>query len=224
MDSSLSFPHLLLLRFKTAIKGFIDFIRSLKFYKNPEFRKADLALLGAYFGANPYKLSRKFLQSKGEKIIYAYGETPLTTLEKITNICGLTKDDTIFELGCGRGRTCFWLAHILRAKVIGIDFVPTFIEKANAVNQAQNLQFLCEDFLKSDLSKATVVYLHGSCMPDEDIEKLNRKLIRLRKGLKVITVSFSMSDYDSADHWEEQKVFVADFSWGSTEVYFQILK
>lgn len=222
MEFSNSFPYLLFLRVKTSIKGFFNYLRELKFYKNREFRKADLALMRAYFGVNPYTLCRRYLEKQQETIIHAYGETPLTTLEKIVAIAELNSKDTIFELGCGRGRTCFWLSSFLQAQVIGIDYVPEFIHKANTVNHLKNLQFICEDFLKSDLSQATAIYLHASCMEDDLIRELNKKLITLKAGLKVISVSFPLTDYDTGGHWDLQNVFPANFSWGKTEVYIQV--
>lgn len=226
MDSSNNILYLCYLRFKTFIKNSFDFFETVwRFYPNKTFRRVDLALLRSYFASNPYVFSRRYLESQGESEVYAYGETPLSSLQKIVELCELSENDRIFELGCGRGRTCFWLALILRAKkVVGIDFVPEFIEKANAVNNVENLTFLCEDFLLSDLSQATVVYLHGSCMKDSDIVKLNQKLIGLKRGLKVITTSFSMVEYDNANRWTVGKVFSAEFSWGSADVYLQILK
>lgn len=222
MDSSIK---LYFLKFKTSLKGFWDYIRTVfRFYSYTEFRKADLALLKSYIGVNPYRLSRKFLEESKAKEIYAYGETPLISLEKIVNACGIKSKDTVYELGCGRGRTCFWLALVLKAKVVGIDFVPKFIEKAQEIGKrVPHLKFRSENFLKSDLHKATVIYLHGSCMEDADIERLNFKLIRLKKGLKVITVSFALSDYDVEGNWEVLKVFPAEFSWGTADVYLQKL-
>jgi SAM-dependent methyltransferase len=228
MDFTNNYLYLLALRINTKTKKALDYIRSsFRFYSNPAFKKADLALLKAYIGVNAYALSRLYLEEKGESTIYAYGETPIMTLERICKRCRLASSDTIFELGCGRGRACFWLALVLKAKVIGIDFVPEFIEKAEKVRKEENLkrlQFLSEDFLDSNLSQATVIYLHGSCMKDEDIERLNQKLVQLKSGLKVITVSFSMQEYDRGDHWDVHDVFQENFSWGSTDVYLQILK
>jgi SAM-dependent methyltransferase len=224
MDSSTNIFYLCYLRFKTFFKNSLDFFLTVwKFYPNAAFRRADLSLLRSYIGANPYVFSRRFLERSGESNVYAYGETPLNSLQKIVETCELSEDDCIFELGCGRGRTCFWLALVFKAKkVVGIDFVPEFIEKAKAVKTG--VEFLCEDFLKSDLTGATVIYLHGSCMKDEDIVKLNKKLIRLKPRLKVITTSFSMAEYDEGNHWEVQKIFTGEFSWGSADVYLQTLK
>jgi SAM-dependent methyltransferase len=227
MASSTNLFFLYLLRFKTLFLSWIDYIYSVfHYYSNPSYRKADLELVSAYLVRNPYTLSRKFLEEKGTAQIHAYGETPIMTLQKIVKECSITPQDTIYELGSGRGRACFWLRLVLGAKVFGIDFVPEFIEIAEKIRKSQkieNLKFRCEDFLKSDLHKATIIYLHGSCMEDLDIEKLNRHLIRLKRGLKVITVSFSMADYDEGNHWNVIKVFPAKMSWGSADVYLQIL-
>ncbi len=62
-------------------------------------------------------------------------ETPLTSLEVIARECQLSVRDVVFELGCGRGRTCFWLNQFIGCAVIGIDYVPAFIEKALKVKR-----------------------------------------------------------------------------------------
>ena len=209
-------------------KSLFDFFRTaFYYYGNKTFRKADLALLISYRGENPYRISRKFLQKRGEEEIYAYGETPPATMDKIAKECGISSHDTVIELGCGRGRTCFWLASILKAKVIGIDFVPEFIENAEKVRKKykiENLKLKCADFLKEDFKKGTVVYLHGTSMTDGEITLLADKLTRMKKGTRVITVSFPLTDYPLKEKWDLKKQFQANFTWGSTDVYLQILK
>lgn len=187
----------------------------------------DQALLRSYSKDNPYLISQHFLEKRGEVEIYAYGETPLSSMEKIAKECGLTKNDTVFELGCGRGRTCFWLALFLEAKVIGIDFVPPFIQKSKEVAKQFHLKnptFKCEDFLNSDLHKATAIYLNGTCLKDSDITRLATKFAQLTPGTKIITVSFKLIDYPLGDRFELKKTFKGKFSWGSADVYLQILK
>lgn len=220
-----SFIKLYFLKLKTSLIYIWDNIRTaLRYYSNKEFRKVDIALLKLYMGVNPYQLSRQFLEKKKAKDIYAYGETPLLSLEKIVRECNIQPKDTIYELGCGRGRACFWLALILKAKVVGIDYVPEFIEKAQIIGKrVPRLKFCLEDFLISDLQQATVIYLHGSCMEDTDIDQLNSKLIKLKKGLKVISVSFSLAEYDIEGNWEILKIFPVKFSWGQGDVYLQRL-
>ena len=102
--------------------------------------KIDLALLMSYLFQNPYKISKNFLIARHETEIYAYGETPLTSLEKIARSAKLTDRDVVLELGCGRGRTCFWLRSFIGCKVIGVDFIGTFIDKANQVKKKDKSQ------------------------------------------------------------------------------------
>lgn len=209
-------------------KNLFDFFRTaFLYYGNREFRKVDLALLWSYVGENPYILSRKFLQERGEEEVYAYGETPLASMDKIAKECGISAQDVVIELGCGRARTCFWLALVLKAKVIGIDFVPEFIEKAEKVRKkygVSGVKLKCGDFLKKGFKEGTVVYLHGTCMTDGEITLLSDKLTRMKKGTKVITVSFPLTDYPLAEKWDLQKQFQATFTWGTTDVYLQVLK
>lgn len=226
MDFSHSLPCLLALRCKSAWFNFLDYAKTvISFYSNPAYRRADLALLSSYLFINPYKLSRRFLEKRGSLSIYAYGETPIATLDRLAERAHIGPKDLVYELGCGRGRACFWLALIKQARVIGIDFIPEFIEKAEEVRKQEsigNLEFRCEDFLNSDLKEATFIYLHGSCMEDGDILKLNQRLIGLKKEIRVLTVSFSMKEYDEA-HWIVTDVFVERMSWGLAEVFLQTL-
>ncbi len=43
-------------------------------------------------------------------------------MDVIARECGIQKEDVVFELGCGRGRTCFWLNTFIGCKVVGIGF------------------------------------------------------------------------------------------------------
>jgi len=54
-----------------------------KYYKNIKFAFADSFLLIFSFFYNPYRTSRKFLKKKEKKDLHMYGETPVSTFEKI---------------------------------------------------------------------------------------------------------------------------------------------
>jgi SAM-dependent methyltransferase len=198
----------------------------LLYYSNSRFRRVDFALVCSYFFKNPYRLSRNYLEKRGAEEVHAYGETPLFTLEQIAKECGITAKDSVLELGCGRARTCFWLALVLKAKTIGIDFVPEFIHKAEKIRERyhiENLKLIESDFLKEPLPHTSVVYLHGSIMTEEEIVLLNQQLAHFPKGTKVITVSFPLKDYPGGKKFRLLKSFSAHFSWGKAEVYCQEL-
>lgn len=204
----------------------MEYLQSVwRYYGHRSFRNVDLALVVNYFGANPYYIARCFAELQGDKDLYTYGETPLTVLEEISRRCGVTAADTVFELGCGRGRACFWLRTVLGCqRVIGVDNNPYFISMAQRIVRKfaiQDLEFRCEDMLHADLSGATVVYLYGSSFDADFVERLAAKIGKLPKGTKVITVSYPLGDYVKKPLFEKMDAFQTRFTWGEATVYYQ---
>lgn len=206
----------------------IEFFRtSVKYYTNRQFCKVDLFLLITYLFDNPFAISKRFLMRRGEKEIHTYGETPFSTMELITKECQIASKDTLFELGCGRGRTCFWLKAFIGCKVVGIDYIPEFIERANAVKakfKLEGVEFRHQDMINADLTGATVIYLYGTCLDDSVIEKLLEKFKTVPAGTKIITVSYPLTDYTQQPIFEVMKRFPARFTWGTGDVYLHIKK
>lgn len=196
----------------------------IRYYPHFNFAKIDTALLLSYLFSNPFRISKHFLAKKGEKEIYTYGETPLTTLDLIIRQCEITSRDVIFELGCGRGRTCFWLNQIIGSSVVGIDYVPAFIEKAQKIKDrfyVQNVSFRLEDLFQANLNGATVIYLYGTCFSAAYIDLLIENLSKLPKGTKIITVSYALNEFQPEAPFRIIKQFSAPFTWGETDVYLQ---
>ncbi len=208
MRSIGEFFELLYLRIKVALYNWKE-QRWVKrtFYHNPEFKKLDQALLSS---PNPYHIPKAF----------PYGETPLSTLKQIADRWHITASDYIIELGCGRGRGVFFLAHYTGATVKGIDWTPEFISYAKSV-AAQfphlSVSFSCKDMHRADLSSATVIYLYGTCLSDMSVETLSKRFCRLKPFTKIITVSEPLPQLIVQDK------SVGSFSWGKTDVYLQIV-
>lgn len=220
--------YLTWIKLKVIVINFIEFMRVIfHYYGELKFLKIDLKLIISYFFNNPYQVSKQFLSSKRSKNLYAYGETPLTTLELIAKECQLSVRDTVFELGCGRGRTCFWLHHFIGCQVVGIDYVPQFIERANEVKalfHLSGIEFRLENFLETNFSRATIIYLYGSCYSTSFIKQLVSHLETLPLGTKVVTVSYPLTNYQKKPSFKLLKQFPAKFTWGVAEVYLQIKK
>lgn len=181
------------------------------FYKSPKFALIDLAFGLIALFINPYRTCRKFLQKKGEKNIYAYGETPYATYERIALQCGIGPNDTWLELGSGRGKGCFWLSHFTGCKVIGIEWIGQFVFFAKLFQKLfimNGIEFQRGDIQKSDLDqatiKATVIYLYG-LWPN----------LEIRKGVKVITTGEPMEGFRVI------KSFWVRFPWGRTTAFLQ---
>jgi len=213
-------------RIRNYFVGLKEFFKTaFLYYGKGSFMKADLFLLLTYLFNSPYRISKRFLQEKGAENVYAYGETPINTMETIVKECGITKDDHIFELGSGRGRVSFWLSTVLGAQVVGIDNVPEFIERAEKIRKRlklNNIHFIEGDMLKTPLVGGTVFYLFGSTYDDEFMQKLTERFEKLKKGTRFVTISFPLEAYGSAGSFEILKRFPVTFPWGTTDAYYQV--
>lgn len=196
------------------------------YYVDPEFEKIDKDLLTAYIFKNPYTISKNYLKKHQEEQIHTYGETPLKTYEKIAKESGLKPSDTFLELGSGRGRGALFLHHFYRCNVIGIERIPQFVKLSRHLAQKHHLEkasFICADMHEANLPKAQVIYLYGSCLKDQEISSLVKRLKTFPKETKIITISYPLTDYDeNAFHIE--KSFSVSFPWGETDAYLQTLK
>jgi phospholipid N-methyltransferase len=218
---------LLGVNFRVALRNSVEYIRvMIHYYSCWNFCKADLALRLMYLFHNPFSISKRFLLKRGEKQIYAYGETPLTSLEIIAKVSGIGPRDTLFELGSGRGLAAFWLNSFIGCKVVGIEYVPEFVEHANRIKnrlKINGVQFRLQDMLKADLTGASVCYLYGTCLDEHAIKQLIEKFKRLPKGTKIITVSYPLSDYSSSPHFLLMKRFSVPFTWGEGDLFVQVI-
>ncbi len=219
MNQLKQYPSLLWTRLVVAKQNFIDFLlTATTYYFRWDFAKIDLFLLAKYFWKNPYRIASRYLQERGEDDVYTYGETPLTTMHLIVEKSGITKDDSVLELGCGRGRTCFWLREVIGCSVIGIEQVPIFVKIANEVKEKfhiERLEFLQGDYFTLDWGTPSVIYLYGSTLSDEEINTIAKKIKLLPSGTKVISVSFPIPGLMLS------RRFQLPFTWGEADVYVQ---
>jgi len=208
-------------------RNFVEYVRVVfNYYQKFSFAKVDFSLLLLYLFQNPFRIAKKFLLQRGEQDVYLYGETPLTTMEQIATDCAIKKQDTVFELGCGRGRCCFWLNAFVGCDVVGIEYVPLFIERAKKIKNlfnVQGLEFRDADMLETSFEGATFFYLYGTCYDTEFIEKLIEKFQKCPAGTKIVIVSYTLSEYCDDTIFTLVKQFPAGFTWGQADIYLQIL-
>lgn len=194
----------------------LEHIRSLRYMTNVPFLKASFRLWLFYLFCNPYRYCRKFLEQKGAKEVYAYGETPLSTMEKIAGKAKLSPSDVVIELGSGRGKTSLWLAAFTGSKVIGVEWIERFVDKANqAASHLPNARFIHTDVLNAPFEQASFVYLYASSWSDELIESLQERMQKLPKDAKIVSISFPLPDYPILEE------FSVSFPWGTTSAYLQ---
>lgn len=194
------------------------------YYRDPDFHSIDRSLLKRYILRSPYRISKRYLKHKREEDLYTYGETPLFTFEKMAKAAGITPLDRVLELGCGRGRGVFFLAHFYNCNVVGIERIPQFVKLASHVadrHQIENVTFKCADMFKMDWPEVSVIYLYGTCLRDSEIKGVIKKLKTFPKGTRILSVSYSLIEYDKDEAFKLEKRFPVSFPWGETEAFLQ---
>lgn len=123
--------------------------------------------------------------------------TPHEVVAEMLKMARVTKDDTVYDLGCGDGRILITAAREYGARGVGVDIDPMRIRESteNAVKAGVTgrVKFLQQDLFEINLSEATVVTLY--LLVDLNV-RLRPKLFReLRPGTRVLSHEFGMEDW-----------------------------
>ena len=145
--------------------------------------------------------------------------TPPEIVEQMLKVAKVTKEDVVYDLGCGDGRIVIAAARRYGARGVCIDIEPERVREARAnaekAGVAGRIEFLTQDLFESDLRGATVVTLF--LMQSLNL-RLRPKLLReLKPGARVVSQAFDMGDWKPT-----KKVEVNDGgTWGT--VYFWVI-
>lgn len=184
-----------------------------RFYSRQRFRAIDQFLLEQYREKSPYAISKAFLQKRGALDLYLYGETPLTTLYEMADNFQLTENDILIELGAGRCRGAFFLAEVFGCSIIAIEQVPHFAKIARSIF-CPRVRIVEGNFFEVDVSQGTAIYLYGSALSDEEVERIADRFQKIPSSLKVFTVSYPLPGFHIV------KQITGRFPWGKTEIYW----
>jgi predicted RNA methylase len=130
--------------------------------------------------------------------------TPADVVDRMLVLAGVTKADTVLDLGCGDGRIPIRAAQKYGARGVGVDIDPKLIDlaKGNArtAGVEQLVEFRVEDALTTDVSNATVVTLFLLPSFNAKLQPILRK--GLKPGSRVVSHAFSMGPDWLADKVE----------------------
>jgi tRNA G37 N-methylase Trm5 len=141
-----------------------------------------------------------------------YVPTPQVVVESMLQVANVTKNDIVYDLGCGDGRIPVTAARKYGAHAVCIDIDPQRIKEANenvATNKVGHLVTVVEgDLFVQDLSKATVVTLY--LLPSLNLKLMPKLMKELKPGTRVVSHAFDMGD------WKPEKELDVD----SRKVYY----
>ncbi len=120
-------------------------------------------------------------------------------IETALDIAQVGPGDVLYDLGCGDGRIVIAAAK-RGAKAVCVEINPDLlnraIENARKAGVDHMITFIQEDFMKVDLSDATVVYMYLLTSVNEMLKpKLSKEL---RKGTRIISLDFMITGWREA--------------------------
>lgn len=117
-------------------------------------------------------------------------------------VAKVTKDDVVYDLGCGDGRIVVSAAKKLGAKGVGFDLDPERVKDANENVKGANVGSLVsikqENVFSVDLTPASVVTLY--LLPEINV-KLIPQLEKMRPGSRIVSHDFDMVGAVPDGHW-----------------------
>ena len=119
--------------------------------------------------------------------------TPQDAVDKMLEMARVTKDDVVYDLGCGDGRIVVTAAKRFGCRAYGFDVDPRRIKESqenvdkNGVGNLVTIQQ--KDIFTLDLSQASVVTLY--LLPSLNV-KLIPQLEKLKPGSRIVSHDFDM--------------------------------
>lgn len=166
-----------------------------------------LVLMTTLFAAGAFAQSEETPQ-----LDVPYVPTNQKVVDAMLKLAKVTKNDTVYDLGCGDGRIVISAARDYGASGIGVDIDPQRIKEANENAQkakvANKVKFVEGDLFEMDFSKATVVTLY--LLPAINLKLRPKLLEQLKPGTRIVSHAFDMGD------WKPEQTLVVE---GAT-IYF----
>ncbi|OHB76684.1 MAG: hypothetical protein A2Z25_13850 [Planctomycetes bacterium RBG_16_55_9] len=144
----------------------------------------------------PFKAPRQAAKKQPKKnrqpdVIFV--PTPQDIVDKMLEMAEVTKDDLVYDLGCGDGRIVVTAAKNFGCNAVGYDIADERVKESRDNVQKNNVGHLVhieqEDIFTLDLSQANVITLY--LLPSLNV-KLIPQLEKLKPGSRIVSHDFSM--------------------------------
>lgn len=141
-----------------------------------------------------------------------YVPTPQNVVDAMLSLAGVTKNDMVYDLGCGDGRIVITAAKKHGARGVGVDIDPERIKEANANAQqagvGDRVKFLEQDLFQTDFKPASVVTLY--LLPDINLKLRPKLQSELKPGTRIVSHAFDMGDWkpDKTEHVDGRTIYL----------------
>ena len=135
--------------------------------------------------------------------------SPYDVVQRMLTLAEVTRDDVVYDIGCGDGRIVITAAQRFGARGVGIDIDPQRIAEANANAERAGVQhlvqFIQQDAMTVDVSEATVITLY--LLSSSNLKLRPLLTTQLAPGARIVSHAFSMGDWepDVLDQYEDER-------------------
>jgi len=130
------------------------------------------------------------------KKIVPFVPTPQEVVDKMIELGGVKKGDTVYDLGSGDGRIVITAAK-KGARAVGFEIDGDLVKESRQNIQKAGVENLAEirqqDILTVDLSPASVVTMY--LLPDVNLKLRPNVLSQMKPGSQVVSHAFDMGDW-----------------------------
>ncbi len=148
-----------------------------------------------------------------------YVPTKPEVVSSMLRMAKVTKDDILYDLGCGDGRIVITAAKLFGTRGIGIDIDPQRIqeskENAAAAKVEHLVKFIEQDLFQADFQEATVVSLY--LLTSVNLRLRPILLRQLRPGTRIVSHNYAM------DTWKPDDSTIVMVNDQSHTVYFWVV-
>lgn len=156
---------------------------------------------------------------EGPHLDVPFVPTPLSVVDVMLEVAGVTGDDVVYDLGSGDGRIVIAAARKHGARGVGYDLDPVRVKEARAnareAGVEDRVRFEVQNVFTADFREATVVTMY--LLPDVNQQLKPRLLAELRPGTRIVSHAFDLGD------WKADKVLEVKGDHGNHTVYYWVV-
>jgi len=152
-------------------------------------------LLSSISAGRPMPVQAQDSSFENKKIV-PFVPTPQEVVDKMIELGGVKKGDTVYDLGSGDGRIVITAAK-KGARAVGFEIDGDLVKESRENIQKAGVENLAEirqqDILTVDLSAASVITMY--LLPDVNLKLRPNILSQLKPGSRVVSHAFDMGDW-----------------------------
>ncbi len=148
-----------------------------------------------------------------------YKPTPQLIVEKMLEMANVTKDDVVYDPGCGDGRIVVTAAKLYGARGVGIDLNPERVQESLDNVKKHRVEKLVTikkgNIFRENFEEATVVMLYLFPEVVAKLEPILKK--QLRSGARVVCHHFQMK------YWKPTESITIDYDGFQYDLFLYVV-